>query len=180
MFPPATSSAPPPLLSAFSLPSFVIQLPLSLDLYLALYFAKLCSSIALSPLITLLSLARSLSSVYTSAFGLSRSFRSRISRAWRFTLNVGPFPSAVPREHARWFGRGGRVNRGEGEKGLFLARLSLCRGRENCPKIRGREIRRSVFACCEHTTRTLAVKGRLRAVASLDLVLSRFSWRRSR
>lgn len=65
----------------------------------------------------------SLFSTHTSAFGLSRSFRPRISRAWRFTLNAGPFPSAVSREHARvlvvWGRRphGGRWR--EGEKGLL-------------------------------------------------------------
>lgn len=116
-------------LSLPSLPSFV---PGSLfpSISASLFTSSNSVAPSLFPLVILFSfslsrLLLSLSSVYTSAFGLSRSFRPRISRAWRFTLNVSPFPSAVSREHARWFGRSSRENRGRVRRDFSLYRTIL-------------------------------------------------------
>lgn len=124
-----------------------------------------CSCIAFSPTLPLrhpplarplarsaacsLSLSLPPASAYTSAFGLPRSFRPRISRAWRFTLNAVRFPPPF-RGNTRecWrFGGGSRGDGGRVRRGFSLSRAralarpadrpSLHRG-ENRPKIRGR------------------------------------------
>lgn len=174
MFPPAAFSAASSILLHLR--------PRTPPIALSLSTQPSCSSIALStPSSSLFafSFARSFSllSAHTSAFALSRSFRPRISRAWRFTLNAGPFPSAVSREHARVLAVWERRPRGGGgEKRL----LSFSRGfryveGENRPKIRRCEEATSFRTCIRACKREPPPEKedplrQTSAAASLDLV----------